>query len=346
MQVKFKLSAVASVVASVALSGCFGGGGGSSNVQPDPTTTPTTAPTSRSGVSNSLSFTAKVAGNNVSGFTGGTSVTDTNASLATTGTVGRGSTNGNVTSATITSTNASLGGGTLTMTPGTNGTTFTNGTGGFDASMPTTSSGREAGIEGKTAMPTTVASGTYTGNVATSYTYMTFGDWYEQQNTGGNIQGVHGSYVYGDATNPANIPASGTATYVGNIRGGYAAADGSEPISTHANMTATADFAGRSLSFATSNSMVFTNNDYSYNSATNKSTVTGDAVAASHLDMNGTLTYAAGSNQFAGTVTDRGGRSGTATGRFYGPAAEEIGGVFSLSAQNQGWQGGRFVGKK
>jgi len=43
--------------------------------------------------------------------------------------------------------------------------------------------------------------------------------------------------------------------------------------------------------------------------------------------MSGTLSYLANSNTFTGTVTDNGGRTGSATGRFYGPTANEVGGV-------------------
>jgi hypothetical protein len=49
------------------------------------------------------------------------------------------------------------------------------------------------------------------------------------------------------------------------------------------------------------------------------------------LDLTGTLTYAPGSSQFIGPVTSGNGLSGNANGRFYGPAAQEIGGVYSLT---------------
>jgi len=44
------------------------------------------------------------------------------------------------------------------------------------------------------------------------------------------------------------------------------------------------------------------------------------------------LSYTAGTNSFAGDVTNGGSLSGTSTGRFYGPSAEELGGVFILQA--------------
>ena len=45
--------------------------------------------------------------------------------------------------------------------------------------------------------------------------------------------------------------------------------------------------------------------------------------------MAGTLNYAAGSNAFSGNVSATG-LTGSSSGQFYGPNAEELGGVFSL----------------
>ena len=59
--------------------------------------------------------------------------------------------------------------------------------------------------------------------------------------------------------------------------------------------------------------------------------------------MNGTLNHAAGSNQFTGTVTATG-LSGSATGNFYGPAAQEIGGIYNLTG-TAGQLSGDFIAK-
>lgn len=49
------------------------------------------------------------------------------------------------------------------------------------------------------------------------------------------------------------------------------------------------------------------------------------------FDLNGNLSYAPGINAFSGSVqTNNGQQSGQGAGRFYGPAAQEIGGVYSL----------------
>jgi hypothetical protein len=54
---------------------------------------------------------------------------------------------------------------------------------------------------------------------------------------------------------------------------------------------------------------------------------------ATNLNMSGTLGYG-GSNSFSGGVASvvvGVNMAGTATGRFYGPAANEVGGVYSLT---------------
>ena len=57
------------------------------------------------------------------------------------------------------------------------------------------------------------------------------------------------------------------------------------------------------------------------------------ASAAPNLNLSGTLTYSPASNTFGGTLTNASGSmSGTSTGRYYGPAAQELGGVFTLKS--------------
>jgi hypothetical protein len=57
------------------------------------------------------------------------------------------------------------------------------------------------------------------------------------------------------------------------------------------------------------------------------------------LDLRGsTLSYAAGTNRFSGGVstvgTSLGNINGTTTGQFYGPSAQELGGVFFLQSSD------------
>lgn len=319
--IPFKLSALAALTLS--LTGCFGGG--SNPVQPSSSVTATPVPaapaaSTANGVSISLPLTAKVdkAADKVSDMAPGTLTTDTNATLTTTGSIGRG-TAGNVTAATITSTNASHDGGTLTLTHGVDGVTFSNNESNFWGNNGSATG--EKDVSARTSMGNSAG-------VYTTYSYMTFGTWsHDKTSDGSNFNSVTGNFVYGSATEPANIPSSGTATYIGAISGGYIPATADNFHDTYADMSATADFAARSLNFSTSNTKTRMDNS-----------------ALAHLNMSGTLTYSANSNLFAGSVTDGGGRSGTATGRFYGPAAQEIGGVFGLSGS--GTHFGNFAGKK
>lgn len=101
---------------------------------------------------------------------------------------------------------------------------------------------------------------------------------------------------------------------------------------TLANMNTTVNFATRQLSFMTSFSQQ-----------------TPELVSSTFvpsLDMTGTLSYAPGSNQFSGPVTATNGMTGTAQGRFYGPAAEEIGGTFSVTGPGVQSYGGAFGGAR
>lgn len=162
------------------------------------------------------------------------------------------------------------------------------------------------------------------------YSYLTFGSWSDC--TGcktTNAVGVIGAFVYGLATDPAAIPTSSTATYTGSIRGQYVDAAGVVSERTRANLSSTADFTARTVSFATTGSIT--------------SSGTNAFVTNNGLNMTGNLSYSAGSNQFTGAVTATG-LSGTATGKFFGPAAQEIGGVFSLQG-SAGNHDGLFIGK-
>jgi hypothetical protein len=51
--------------------------------------------------------------------------------------------------------------------------------------------------------------------------------------------------------------------------------------------------------------------------------------------LNGTLTYQPGANSFQGKLTNAAGTmTGSSRGQFYGPAAQELGGVFSVKASS------------
>lgn len=153
------------------------------------------------------------------------------------------------------------------------------------------------------------------------WNYQSYGVWINgiDPNTGlGN--GTAGAISVGSATPVTGIPATGTATFVGTAGGLYVAPSGAASF-TLADMSAAVNFGTRAVGFSTTT----TNTTSDFTSFT----------ARNDLNMTGTLTYAAGTNAFSGTVTAAGagsGLSGNAIGKFYGPTATEIGGTYAIKA--------------
>ena len=106
-------------------------------------------------------------------------------------------------------------------------------------------------------------------------------------------------------------------------------------------MTAVASFANRSVNFSTTDTRVaptdtigniIRNTPYSF-------------AANNGLNLNGTMNYAAGSNNLQGEVTAENGMTGSVYGNFYGPSANEIGGTFAVDGDQGSYIGG-FGGKR
>ena len=90
-------------------------------------------------------------------------------------------------------------------------------------------------------------------------------------------------------------------------------------------MTAVADFDNSNIAFTTTN--------------TELSADFENVLSTPELDLTGDLTISSTTNQFTGTIDNfasGGDLTGDATGRFYGPTAEELGGTFSLSDGSAG----------
>ena len=129
------------------------------------------------------------------------------------------------------------------------------------------------------------------------------------------------------------MPGTGTATFTGLASGFYVDNLGI-PYFTAANMSANADFGARTIGFSTTNSTM-----------SDLNTGAGP-MSATGLNLSGTLTYTSGSSRFTGSVTSVNGMSGNANGRFYGPNAEEIGGVYGVAATGVGSMLGAFGGRR
>jgi len=142
------------------------------------------------------------------------------------------------------------------------------------------------------------------------FQYLSFGAW----NSGPTQFSATGiSAWFGGQPAPASaVPSTGSARFTGNLIGIYSSPSGAHSTA-RANVALDANFSSRSLGFASSNT-----------------TLNGSA--APRLDLNGTLTYTPG-NSHAGTLRSAGGTlSGSVSGGFYGPRAEEAGGTFILNS--------------
>lgn len=144
--------------------------------------------------------------------------------------------------------------------------------------------------------------------------YQSFGAW---ESVGGGDSALRAG-SFGAATPAAAVPSTGNATFTGKLGGMYVSPGGHGAMAS-ADLRVVADFGARSLSFASSNSMLLR--------------APAVASAVPHLDLGGTLTYAPGSGAFSGTLTSAGGSlRGASNGQFYGPTAQELGGVFTLKS--------------
>lgn len=149
---------------------------------------------------------------------------------------------------------------------------------------------------------------------ALGYNYQTFGIW-ATGIAGGS--GFIGAVSAGAATQNSALPATGTATFNGTAGGVYVDTAGQGFLAA-SNSTLTTNFGTNSINYSTTGS-----------AAVNPTT--GSSLQnPSILNMQGTLTYTAGSNNFSGPVSTSA-LNGNAQGRFYGPTASEAGGTFALT---------------
>jgi len=163
---------------------------------------------------------------------------------------------------------------------------------------------------------------------AVAWEYQTYGVWL----TGlGKGTGNYGSATFGVPTAGSAIPLMGTPTFSGSTVGSYVNPAG-ELFLTSSQVTIDADFLNRSLDFSTFATQTLDPASFA-------------ATPAPSLSMMGTLTYAPATNSFSGPVSATG-LIGTSTGQFYGPAAEELGGVFSLTGAGVETYSGAYGAKR
>lgn len=156
------------------------------------------------------------------------------------------------------------------------------------------------------------------------YEYQSFGIWETQVATTGTVGGV---FSVGAPTAGSAIPTTGSASFAGNLAGSYVDPDGLQWFA-FADLSVDVNFTARTLDF---NSELTSITDL----------LTPD-IPRSDLDLTGTLTYQPGINTFIGDVTSAGGLTGSSTGQFYGPSAQELGGVFLLRGDGVESYGGAY----
>jgi len=144
---------------------------------------------------------------------------------------------------------------------------------------------------------------------ALGHQYQSFGVWNERVDAS---RGHITVWSQGQPTPAQGIPASGSATFQGKLSGIYVSAGGISGTAA-SDLKVSADFGARSLGFASSGTTV-------------------NGAAAPSLDLRGALTYAPGQGRFSGSVANASGSlRGSTSGQFYGPRAEELGGVFAAA---------------
>jgi hypothetical protein len=163
-----------------------------------------------------------------------------------------------------------------------------------------------------------------------NWEYQTFGVWETGRGTG---SGTFGGISVGAPTAGSSIPTVGGSIFTGYTGGAYVDAAGTNDYITISDLDVNVDFINRQLFLTTTNTVKL------------DATTLSNLTTANNLNMTGLLTYAAGTNLFTGNLTATGGMTGTTTGQFYGPNAEELGGVFSLTGAGMESYAGAYGAK-
>jgi hypothetical protein len=159
-------------------------------------------------------------------------------------------------------------------------------------------------------------------NTLIALTYVDYGQW-RPTSTAGGTTSVNDTYlVWGSRTPNASIPRTGSAAYSTVVDGTFVNKDGAYAV--NGSGTFTANFLGSSINYS--------------------QTATGTKEVGTGTITFGTMTGAGSINfrsgVFNGTgVADAEGYKMDLTGNFYGPAADEIGGLFRITGNGGNGQG-------
>lgn len=169
---------------------------------------------------------------------------------------------------------------------------------------------------------------------AAGWSYQTFGYFFGNANNG-FLDKTRDAFVgyqsIGRPTKGSEMPKSGSADYNGITHGYYNGNQVTALNKIHA------DFGKRKLNYET----VGTAQLHTFEGERRTSHVIEDKPA---YNLSGTATWGGNSGDFAGDIRTAEGLTGKMQGRFYGPAAEEIGGVFGLQGVATDGSAVQYVG--
>ena len=160
-----------------------------------------------------------------------------------------------------------------------------------------------------------IRSVTYADPAGQNWTYQTFGwwDWFEGSNVPHSTPDV-GSFSVGAATPAGAVPTVGSAVFTGRLGAAVYPQTVASPTEVAANMSLSVNFGARSAAFSSADWADRTNG------------------VQAGTALSGQLTYQAGANLMSGKLATANGQySGQASAQFYGPAAQEVGGAFTLA---------------
>lgn len=184
-------------------------------------------------------------------------------------------------------------------------------------------------VTDNTSDPNNVYSVSYGGSISpttnNSLSYVTFGLWAQTPNTNGN-PGGYGVFAAGNVTPTSAMPVTASATYNGTTIGEIS--QGGNFYNTTGTMTATATYGGAAPSVSGSMAQSVVNGPNG-SGAWTSFTFNEAAIAGNHFG--GTINAAASTNGVNSSVLTTEAMSGPIQGSFYGPQANEIGGVYSLT---------------
>lgn len=290
------------------LGACGGGGGGDGGVNSTPTPEPSPTPTPTTGANDDLLPTL---------------VSESFANVATRGALSGTESNVTGTASKITATiSYNAANQSYTLTTPTGSVTF--GPGNIDAAQSNAGAVVYVRTNGSTTDSLTLTRPGSSGRL--TYRYVGSAFW-QRMNVGPSSgSGSLDAIVYGVPTPASAIPTSGSANYEIDLLGAATIGPNVFPISGAG--TAMVDFVGGNVIIS---------------GTMNRVVAPGQTTA-----FNSTARLAAGSNAFSGNFTfdDFGTLNGTLDGRFYGPAAEEIGAAFQASGQTNRVAAGTIMGRR